>query len=152
MWIWPDMATRGFSMGLRDSQISAMLPALQGLGIALYVADHDRKDPVLSPMYADLKGFSPTLCMTSTRDHCLSGTVDFHRAQLRAGMDARLTVFLMPCPMRSGTGSTCPNPVKRWRRRRDSSMIIWGSGPNAPALREHCSHTFARTEQLAAGR
>jgi len=48
---------------------------------------------VLSPMYADLKGFPPTLCMTSTRDHCLSGTVDFHRALLRAGVDARLMVF-----------------------------------------------------------
>jgi acetyl esterase/lipase len=44
-------------------------------------------------MYADLKGFPPTLCMTGTRDICLSGTVDFHRALLRAGVDARLMVF-----------------------------------------------------------
>lgn len=70
-----------------------MLPALKGLGMVPYVGDHDRHDPVLSPMYADLKGFPPTLCMTSTRDHCLSGTVDFHRALLRAGVDARLIVF-----------------------------------------------------------
>ena len=62
------------------TNFSAMLPALQGLGMVPYVGDHDRKDPVLSPIYADLKGFPPTLCMTSTRDHCLSGTVDFHRA------------------------------------------------------------------------
>jgi monoterpene epsilon-lactone hydrolase len=79
--------TNGFT------NFSAMLPALQGLGMVPYVADHDRHDPVLSPMYADLKGFPPTLCMTSTRDHCLSGTVDFHRALLRAGVDARLMVF-----------------------------------------------------------
>jgi epsilon-lactone hydrolase len=72
---------------------SSMLPALKGLGMVPYVGDHDRKDPVLSPMYADLKGFPPTLCMTSTRDHCLSGTADFHRALLRAGVDARLMVF-----------------------------------------------------------
>jgi monoterpene epsilon-lactone hydrolase len=70
-----------------------MLPALKGLGMVPYVGDHDRHDPVLSPMYADLKGFPPTLCMTSTRDHCLSGTVDFHRALLRASVDARLMVF-----------------------------------------------------------
>jgi acetyl esterase/lipase len=79
--------TRGFT------DFSSMLPALQGLGMVPYVADHDRKDPVLSPIYADLSGFPPTLCMTSTRDHCLSGTVDFHRALLRAGVDARLMVF-----------------------------------------------------------
>jgi monoterpene epsilon-lactone hydrolase len=51
------------------------------------------KDPVLSPMYAGMRGFPPTLCITSTRDHCLSGTVDFHRALLRAEVDARLMVF-----------------------------------------------------------
>ena len=44
-------------------------------------------------MYADLRGSPPTLCMTSTRDHCLSGTTDFHCALLRAGVDARLMVF-----------------------------------------------------------
>ena len=79
--------TNGFT------NFSSMLPALKGLGMVPYVGDHDRHDPVLSPMYADLKGFPPTLCMTSTRDHCLSGTVDFHRALLRAGVDARLMVF-----------------------------------------------------------
>jgi epsilon-lactone hydrolase len=75
------------------TNFSAMLPALKGLGMVPYVGDHDRRDPVLSPIYTDLNGFPPTLCMTSTRDHCLSGTVDFHRALLRAGVDARLMVF-----------------------------------------------------------
>lgn len=79
------------SGGLKD--FSAMIEPLKGLGMVPYVGDHDRKDPVLSPMYADLRGFPPTLCMTSTRDHCLSGTTDFHRALLRAGVDARLMVF-----------------------------------------------------------
>src|SRR5260370_26582054 len=79
------------SGGLKD--FSAMIGPLKGLGMVPYVGDHDRKDPVLSPMDADLGGFPPTLCMTSTRDHCLSGTVDFHRALLRAGVDAQLMVF-----------------------------------------------------------
>jgi monoterpene epsilon-lactone hydrolase len=61
--------------------------------IAPYVADHSPRDPVLSPIYANLKNFPPTLCMTGTRDMLLSGTVDFHRALLRAGVDARLIVF-----------------------------------------------------------
>jgi acetyl esterase/lipase len=79
------------SGGLKD--FSAMIEPLKGLGMVPYVQGHDRTDPVLSPIYADLKGFPPTLCMTSTRDHCLSGTTDFHRALLRAGVDARLMVF-----------------------------------------------------------
>jgi monoterpene epsilon-lactone hydrolase len=53
----------------------------------------DPKDPVLSPIYADLHGMPPTLFVTSGRDLLLSGTVNLHRAFLNAGDDARLIVY-----------------------------------------------------------
>jgi monoterpene epsilon-lactone hydrolase len=58
-----------------------------------YVAKTDRKDPVLSPLFADLHGMPPSLLVTSTRDLLLSDTAIFHRALLRAGDDAQLVVF-----------------------------------------------------------
>ena len=58
-----------------------------------YVGSTDPRDPVLSPMFADLRGLPPTLLLTSTRDLLLSGTVDLHRALLRSGVDAELVVF-----------------------------------------------------------
>jgi len=58
-----------------------------------YVGKTDRKDPVLSPLYADLRGMPPSLLVTSTRDLLLSDTAFFHRALLRAGNDAQLVVF-----------------------------------------------------------
>jgi acetyl esterase/lipase len=58
-----------------------------------YVGKTDRKDPVLSPFFADLHGMPPTLLVTSTRDILLSDTSTFHRALLRSGVDARLVVF-----------------------------------------------------------
>lgn len=58
-----------------------------------YVGKHDPKDPVLSPLYADLRGFPPALFITSTRDLLLSGTSILHRAFLRAGADAQIIVF-----------------------------------------------------------
>lgn len=58
-----------------------------------YVGKTDRKDPVLSPMFADLHGWPPTLLITSTRDLLLSDTAIFHRALLRAGDDSQLVVF-----------------------------------------------------------
>lgn len=58
-----------------------------------YVGTHDRKDPLLSPIYADLHGLPPTLFITSTRDILLSGTTNLHRAFLRAGDPAELVVF-----------------------------------------------------------
>lgn len=58
-----------------------------------YVGKTDRKDPVLSPLYADLHGMPPSLLVTSTRDLLLSDTAIFHRALLRAGNDSQLVVF-----------------------------------------------------------
>ncbi len=58
-----------------------------------FAASMNPKDPVLSPLYADLTGFPPTLFITSGRDILLSGTSILHRAYLRAGVDAHLVVF-----------------------------------------------------------
>jgi epsilon-lactone hydrolase len=58
-----------------------------------YVGKTNRKDPVLSPLFADLKGWPPSLSITSTRDILLSDTAMFHLALLRAGTDAQLVVF-----------------------------------------------------------
>ena len=58
-----------------------------------YVTTTDRRDPVLSPVYADLHGMPPTLFLTSERDLLLSSTSTLHRAFLRAGATADLIVF-----------------------------------------------------------
>ncbi|HEX4005833.1 MAG TPA: alpha/beta hydrolase fold domain-containing protein [Acidobacteriaceae bacterium] len=59
-----------------------------------YVGSTDPRDPVLSPLFADLSGMPPTLFITSGRDILLSGTSILHRAFLRAGDDtASLIVF-----------------------------------------------------------
>ena len=58
-----------------------------------YTGSTNPRDPVLSPLYADLTDFPPTLFLTSGRDLLLSGTTILHRAYLRAGVDAELVVF-----------------------------------------------------------
>ena len=58
-----------------------------------YLNGTDPKDPVVSPIYADLRGLPPTLFVTSGRDLLLSGTVNLHHAYLNAGVDARLVVY-----------------------------------------------------------
>jgi monoterpene epsilon-lactone hydrolase len=68
-------------------------PPAPGIHDSEYVGKVDPKDPVLSPLYADLKGMPPTLFITSGRDILLSGTTILHRAFLRAGADAQLVVF-----------------------------------------------------------
>ena len=58
-----------------------------------YIGATDPRDPVISPIFADLKGMPPTLFLTSERDLLLSGTVNLHRAFLKAGAETQLIVF-----------------------------------------------------------
>src|SRR5262249_27269801 len=56
--------------------------------LKLYAAGRDLKDPTLSPLYADLSGFPPTILISGTRDLLLSNTVRTHRKLRSAGVPA----------------------------------------------------------------
>lgn len=58
-----------------------------------YVGSTSPTDPVLSPVFADVHGFPPTLFITSTRDLLLSGTTILQRHFLESGVSAPLVVF-----------------------------------------------------------
>ena len=57
-----------------------------------YAHGPDLKDPLLSPVYADMTGFPPIILTTGTRDQSLS-TVRVHRKLRRAGVEADLDVY-----------------------------------------------------------
>ena len=58
-----------------------------------YIGSANPRNPVLSPVFADLHGMPPALFISSERDMLLSGTTVLERAYLRAGDDAQLIVF-----------------------------------------------------------
>lgn len=58
-----------------------------------YIGKTPTADPALSPSYAELSKFPPTLLLTSTRDFLLSGTSNFARALDKNGVEAKLVVF-----------------------------------------------------------
>ena len=59
----------------------------------LYANGHDLKDPLLSPVYGDMRGFPPTMLLSGTRDLLLSNTVRVHRKLRQAGVESVLEVF-----------------------------------------------------------
>lgn len=100
----PAPAAIGFFTGVADYSRSGDSVSYFGLGgfpggggwdrtQDPFIEGYDPKDPRLSPIYADLKGFPPTLSVTGTRDALLSDTVNFHRALVVAGVDAQLLVY-----------------------------------------------------------
>jgi len=58
-----------------------------------YAGGHDLKDPMLSPVYGDMRGFPPSILTTGTRDLLLSNTVRVHRKLRQAGVVADLHVY-----------------------------------------------------------
>jgi acetyl esterase/lipase len=59
----------------------------------VYANGHDLSDPLLSPVYGDMRGFPPTILTTGTRDLLLSNTVRVHRKLRQAGVEAQLHVY-----------------------------------------------------------
>jgi len=59
----------------------------------VYANGHDLKDPFLSPIYGDFRGFPPAIITTGTRDLFLSLSALTHRKLRQAGVDAQLHVY-----------------------------------------------------------
>ena len=92
---WADLTETGDSYRTNE-WIDNILVTWNGwLGDAakLYAGDHDLKDPYLSPIYGDFKGFPPTILTTGTRDLFLSNTVRTHRKLRQAKVKADLNVY-----------------------------------------------------------
>ena len=81
-------AANAFVDNVLVSRAGACDPAAQ-----LYANGHDLKDPLLSPIYGDMRGFPPAILTTGTRDLLLSNTVRTHRKLKDAGVEAELNVF-----------------------------------------------------------
>ena len=97
----------------------------------LYAAGHDLADPYLSPLFADLTGFPPTILTTGTRDLFLSNTVRMHRALRRVGVSAELHVleaaphggFLGAAPEDAEIAAEVRRFIDQWCPRPDSSAL-----------------------------
>lgn len=81
------------SMYALDGLSGHLDPPAPGPHDPFYIGRTDPRDPVLSPVFADLRGLPPTLFISSERDMLLSGTTILDRAFLRAGDPAQLIVF-----------------------------------------------------------
>jgi epsilon-lactone hydrolase len=62
-------------------------------GTKVYANGLDFRDPMLSPVYGDMKRFPPAVLARGTRDLLLSNTVRVHRKLRQAGIEATLQVF-----------------------------------------------------------
>lgn len=94
----PLPASIGFFSGTAD--LGASDDAMQlfgGPGMAdvatMYAGKHTLADPAVSPLYGDLSGWPPTLCLTSGRDFLMGATAKLCHTLDAAGESATLHLF-----------------------------------------------------------
>jgi epsilon-lactone hydrolase len=135
---WTDLTMSGATLDLKDAVDPLIHRAyLEELASAYAHAPLDRKDPLISPLFADLAGFPPTLVQVGSAEGLLDDAVRFARA---AGIaDVRVTLEVWPhmihaWPMwnagladgrkalehvgafvREWIGTPSPGPLSRWR-------------------------------------
>jgi epsilon-lactone hydrolase len=92
---WSDLTKTGDSYFTNENIDNVLVDYERLLGpcARLYANGHDLKDPLLSPVYGDFRGFPPAILLSGTRDLFLSNTVRVHRKMRQAGVVADLHVF-----------------------------------------------------------
>jgi epsilon-lactone hydrolase len=92
---WSDMTKTGDTYFTSEMLDNVLVSNDGWLGDAakLYANGTDLKDPMLSPIYGDFKGFPPAILTSGTRDLFLSNTVRVHRKLRDAGIESALLVF-----------------------------------------------------------
>jgi acetyl esterase/lipase len=91
---WTDLTMSGSTLITKDSVDPLIHKAyLEELAAAYVPADIDRKDPRVSPLYADLRGFPPTLIQVGSAETLLEDATRFAAALGMADVPLRLEIW-----------------------------------------------------------
>ena len=89
---WTDLAATGASL-ISNADTEVMLDPLGVTGTAAMYADPDRlRDPLVSPLYGDLRGLPPTLLHASGSEILLDDTLRFAERARAAGIDVTVQI------------------------------------------------------------
>jgi len=92
---WTDLAMSGSTMASKDAADPLIhKPYLEELATAYLPATLDRKDPRVSPLFADLRGFPPVLVQVGSDETLLDDAVRF--AAAAGAADVAVTLEIWP--------------------------------------------------------
>ena len=91
---WTDLTMSGASLADKDA-VDPLIhkPYLEELANAYAPPPRDRRDPTVSPLFADLHGFPPTLIQVGSCETLLDDAVRFARAAGEADVDVTLQIW-----------------------------------------------------------
>lgn len=77
----------------KDQVLGVGTPLNKAVKMASYAGKLKRKDPRLSPVYADLRGLSPLLIQTGGNETLLTENIDLAKKAVQDGVEVTLTVY-----------------------------------------------------------
>ena len=92
---WTDLTMSGASLATKDA-VDPLIhkPYLEELAAAYAPPPRDRRDPLISPLFADLRGFPPTLIQVGSAETLLDDAVRF--AAAAGAADVAVTLEIWP--------------------------------------------------------
>ncbi|HYQ00699.1 MAG TPA: alpha/beta hydrolase fold domain-containing protein [Polyangiaceae bacterium] len=90
---WTDLSLSGESLRSRAQADVALSAQSLALAANHYLAGHDPRDPLASPLYADLAGLPPIRVHVGDDEVLLDDSVRFVERAHRAGVDAQLEIW-----------------------------------------------------------
>ncbi|MHA2357974.1 MAG: alpha/beta hydrolase, partial [Candidatus Heimdallarchaeaceae archaeon] len=90
---WTDLALTGDSTVTKTKEEIMVTKYELHQSAEIYLKGEDSKNPLASPLYADLEGLPPLLLQTGTKELILDDTIRFTEKALKAGVDVTSDIW-----------------------------------------------------------
>jgi len=90
---WTDLARTGNSVKLKAAEDPFLTPAELEFDAKLYIKDNHAKNPLISPLYANLVGLPPLLIQVGTAEILLDDAVRLAERAKAAGVEVTLDIW-----------------------------------------------------------
>jgi len=90
---WTDLARTGNSVQLKAAEDPFLTPAELEFDANLYIKDNNAKNPLISPLYADLAGLPPLLIQVGTAEILLDDAIRLAERAKAVGVDVTLDIW-----------------------------------------------------------
>ena len=90
---WTDLALTGDSVKTKAKEEVMVTKSELQQSVKLYLKEADSKNPLASPLYADLKGLPPLLLQTGTKEIILDDTTRFAKKAIEADVDVTADIW-----------------------------------------------------------
>lgn len=90
---WTDLTCSGESMGYNARKDPLFRPSMLMWNSRHYCQDHDKSDPQVSPLFADLRGLPPLLIQVGSTEVLLDDSRRVHQKIIEHGGSSRLDIW-----------------------------------------------------------